>query len=103
MICFQSYDFAYQIIMFWNRFCFNRVMIVMHEFRVSILKRVRVFNMPVELCIPIPFVFTTPFSPSPKEEPVVELMESLSCFEVLGPKMLEIDPIATTLFENIGW
>ena len=56
-----------------------------------------------ELCIPIPSVFTTPFSPSSKEEPVVELMEPLSRFEVLGPEMLEMDPKATNLFEKIGW
>ena len=51
-----------------------------------------------KLCIPIPFVFTTPFSPSSKEEPVVELMAPLSHFEVSGPKMLEMDPEATDLF-----
>ena len=78
-------------------------MIVINEFRVSILKHVRVFNMLDELCIPIPFVFTTPFSPSSKEEPVVELMAPLSRFEVSGPEMLEMDPIAMALFEKIGW
>ena len=78
-------------------------MIVMHEFRVLILKRVRVFNMLDELCIPIPSVFTTPFSPSSKEEPVVKLMAPLSRFEVSRLKMLEMDPEATTLFEKISW
>ena len=78
-------------------------MIVMHEFKVSILKCVRFFNMPVKLCIPIPSIFLTPFSPSPKEEPIVELMVPLSHFEVSGPEMLEMDPVATTLFEKIGW
>ena len=85
MICFQNYDFAYQIIMFWNWFYFCKVMIVMQLFRVSILKHVSVFNMLDELCIHIPSVFTTPFSPSSKEEPVVELMAPLSRFEVSGP------------------
>ena len=56
-----------------------------------------------ELCIPIPSVFATPFSPSSKEEPIVKLMAPLSHFEVLGPKMLEMDPIAMALFEKIGW
>ena len=56
-----------------------------------------------ELFIPIPSVFTTPFSPSSKEELVVKLMAPLSRFEVSGPKMLEMDPVATTLFEKIGW
>ena len=78
-------------------------MIVMQLFRVTILKRVRVFNMIDELCIPIPSVFTTPFSPLSKEEPVVELMAPLSRFEVSGPKMLEMDPIAMALFEKISW
>ena len=30
-------------------------------------------------------------------------MEPLSRFEVSGPEMLEMDPIATALFEKIGW
>ena len=55
-----------------------------------------------ELCIPIPSVLTTPFNPSSKEEPVVELMAPMSRFEVSGPEMLEMDLVATTLFENIG-
>ena len=76
-------------------------MIVMQLFRVSILKHVRVFNILDELCIPIPSVFTTPFSPSSKEELVVKLMAPLSRFEVSRPKMLEIDPKATALFEKI--
>ena len=59
--------------------------------------------MPVKLCIPIPSIFMTPFIPSPKEEPLVEKMAPLSCFEVSGPKMLEMDPIAMALFEKIGW
>ena len=78
-------------------------MAVMQLFRVLILKRVRVFNMLDELFIPIPYVFTKPFSPSSKEEPVVKLMAPLSHFEVFEPEMLEMDPKATTLFEKIGW
>ena len=30
-------------------------------------------------------------------------MAPLSRFEVSGPEMLEMDPVATTLFEKIGW
>ena len=56
-----------------------------------------------ELCIPIRFVFTTPFSPSSKEEPVVKLMAPLSHFEVSRPETLEMDPEATALFEKICW
>ena len=103
MICFQNYDFAYQIIMFWNWIYFCKVMIVTQLFRVSILKRVSVFNMLDELCICIPSVFTTPFSPSSKEELVVKLMAPLIYFEFSGPEMLEMDLVATTLFEKIGW
>ena len=56
-----------------------------------------------ELCIPIPFVFTTPFIPSSKEEPVVKLMEPLSRFEFSGLEILEMDLEAMALFEKIGW
>ena len=56
-----------------------------------------------ELCIPIPSIFTTPFSPLSKEEPVVELMAPLIRFKVSGPEMLEMDPVATSLFEKTSW
>ena len=59
--------------------------------------------MPNELCIPIPYIFMTPFIPSPKEEPVVELMAPLSHFKFSGLEMLEMDPVATALFEKISW
>ena len=58
--------------------------------------------MPVEYCIPIPSIFTTPFDPLLNEELVVEQMEPLSRFEVSGTDMVEADPKFSTLFDKIG-
>ena len=53
--------------------------------------------------IPIPSIFTT----SPKTHPIQNLcigeMTPVCHFEVSGKELLEVEPKATELFENIGW
>ena len=78
-------------------------MTVIYDFRVLTLEACKGFIMSSELHISILSVFTMSFNLFPKEEPVVEKMAPLSCFEVSGPEMLEMDPVAMALFEKIGW
>ena len=59
-----------------------KIMIVVHEFRVLISEACGGLNMFVELCIPIPSVFTIPFDFMSKEESVIEKMAPLNHFEV---------------------
>ena len=53
--------------------------------------------------IPIPSLFTSPFSPFQNQGSVEEVMAPLNRFEISGLELIEADEKIALRFEKIGW
>ena len=59
--------------------------------------------MPIEYCIPIPSIFTTPYDSQSKEKLVVEKMAPLCRFELECSEFLTVDQEAARIVDKVGW
>ena len=53
--------------------------------------------------IPIPSLFTFPFTPFRNQDNVEEAMAPLNRFEISGSELVEADEKVALLFEKVGW
>ena len=92
---------------FGTSFHYFETMVTKNRFRVSVLVSnelgydVIFYTMPFTW-IPIPSVFMHPFIPNPNRNLSRVEMAPLNRFEISGPELVESNPEAATLFDQIG-